>query len=846
MLTETLQLCHLCQLDCGPHPLVSVEGTTQHSFCCLGCQNVFSILSASGLVKAGQDLRETDLFKQSLALGLVSQGQPAAPALAVPQLAPGTPAQEALFHVSGMWCAACAWLIEHVLKSEPGVVSAEVFFASDLVKVSYFPQYLPKEKLHRRIEDLGYRVSEFTGEDSHFDEERRNLLLRIGVAGFLGMNIMTLSLALYVGYFEKISESASHWLPFVLMALATPVVFYAARPILSVAWRGLVNGVVRMETLLAVGILAAYGYSVVEAFRGGEHVYFDTASGIVTLVLAGKFLERTAKEQTSRAISLLYRLMPKKVRLLVSGQEHFRSVEALKPGDVFLVKAGERFPADGVVVAGNSHADESLLTGESAPVAKAPESPVIGGSINTDNVLHVRATHIGNDTTLAQIIRLVEHALSSRSPLERTVDQISRTFVPSVLVIAAVTFGWLWLVGHYPLGEALMRAITVLVIACPCALGMATPLAVTTAVGTASRLGILVRDSGVLETVRKLDTVVFDKTGTVTEGNFALLHVELAGALPHPLSSQPVMSGPNGTSSMSETGSVLSPQSSVLAFLEQYLPGLAGLEVASEHPLGRAVVAFAAEHQVQPKPVEAVTVHKGCGITGLVGSQEIFIGNRTLLAIVGAAPDTNLEATVNGWEQAGQTAVFFGQNQQVAGVLAFGDRLKPEAAAVIRDLQKQHIKVFVVSGDAAATTGWVAKQVGADGFHAEALPQQKADIIKKMQADGLKVGMIGDGINDAPALAQADLGIALGTGTDIAMQAAALVLMKAALSKIHEVFALARKTGSIVRQNLFWAFLYNTLAISLAVTGVLNPIFAALAMFVSSISVIVNSARLRN
>jgi heavy metal translocating P-type ATPase len=835
------EICNLCGLTVGRHPFVRNFDGAEKLFCCLGCMNVYAILLESGVIASGQDVRETEVFKRSLALGLIATGgKDVKPTL--PPIPHDALTQEVLLQVSGMWCSSCAWLIEHTLTKERGVVSAEAFFSSDLVKVKYCPQYIPPDRITKSIGELGYSASEYTGENDSANAERRDLLLRLGISGFLQMNVMTLSMTLYVGYFEKIAESISRYLPFVLMLLTAPIVFYSAAPILRLAWRGLVNGLVRMETLLGLGILAAYFYSAVQAFLGGTHYYFDTAGAIVTLVLVGKLIERGAKERTSRAVALLYRMIPKKVRLSATGdggrEEKFVSVDALNVGDVFVVKAGERIPADGILIGGYSHADESLLTGESTPVEKQPGSRVVAGSLNTGNVIQVRAEKVGEDATLAQIIRLVERALSSKSSLERTVDKVSRVFVPAVIVFAALTFLVCWLGGLVATDEALMRAITVLVIACPCALGLATPLALTAAIGSASQRGILVSDSRVLETVRNVDTVIFDKTGTITEGNFALLKFERIQTRAETVNPAEVARGFGSlTQGASRTGIEQDAE-----FSEVALQLVASLEQYSEHPLGRAVMKRAEEYGIKLLEARDVEIRKGLGLIGNVAGHAVFVGNRRLLEeqqIPGSLVDIPKPSKSND-----RTVAYFGWDGHVCGVMEFGDRIRLEAADVVRNLKHRKIETLIVSGDSYAATSRVASVVGADEFIAEALPNDKTSFIARMQRQGKVVAMVGDGINDAPALAQADLGIAVGSGADVAMRAAAIVLMCSALNKLPVVFDLANVTWRVVRQNLFWAFFYNTLGISLAVTGVLNPIIAAGAMLFSSLSVIANSLRL--
>jgi len=836
--------CELCGLSCGKRPYTQRVHEEERFFCCLGCMNVYLILSES--CAAGQDFRETELFKRSLELGLISRsGKSQAgecPTVASSQAPSDASAQELLLQVQGMWCTSCAWLIEYAVKKMSGVVDVEASFASDLVKVKYQPQFVPPDRIIKRIDSLGYEAQEFHAGMETDDAENRALLLRLGIAAFLWMNVMYLSMTLYVSFFERISDSIRQYVPFIIWALATPVVFYCGYPILRLAWRGLVNGVIRMESLLSLGILTAYFFSIVQAFRGDRHIYFDTACVIVTLVLAGKLVERNAKQRASRWITLLHRMMPNKARVFVGGQEHFVSIEALEPEQVVVVKAGERIPVDGTVISGESHADESLLTGESKPVLKQPGDATAAGSVNLDGVLHVRALRTAGDSTLAGVVAMVEHALSIRSPLERIVDRVSRVFVPCVVVVALLTFGLLWSWGGVSLGSSLMRAISVLVIACPCALGMATPLAITAAMGSASRQGILFRDGGVLETLRKVDAVVLDKTGTITEGNFSVMDFEMCmqqepAAVMMASGKTPLDTNSNPRTACRQDRAELRTEAlSLAASVEQY----------SEHPLGKALVALASAEGARLKAASWVEVLKGQGITASVDGKHIVIGNKKLMEDQGVSLDSYFEGRAQQWESQGKTVAFMGWNRELRAIAAFGDRIRTDAIDLITDLKRKGVVVYVVSGDSRATTRSVALHVGADNYESEVLPEQKADFVKKLQSSGDVVAMVGDGINDAPALAQADLGVAMGSGTDIATKAAAVVLMKSSLHQIPDIFNLSATTIRIIKQNLFWAFFYNTLGISLAITGVLNPILAAAAMLMSSVSVIANSLRLAN
>jgi heavy metal translocating P-type ATPase len=797
--------CALCALPLGAAPFARRFDEDERRFCCAGCLNVYAILRESGNAKPGVDLRDTDLFKRSLALGLVAGGAGLKPrptsgagATLRPTLVPDdAETREAVFRVQGMWCASCAWLIEQVLGAEPAVRRAEVVFAADLLKVRYAPQYLPPDRIPGTLATLGYTLSA-PDDTAAEDAERRDLWLRFGIATFLWLNVMMLNLAIYIGYFRETPDSIRHTLPWLLMTLSAPAVFYCAWPVTRLALGGLRHLVVRMETLLALGIFAAWGYSVTESARGGDHIYFDTACAIVTFVLLGKVIERGARERTSRAIRVMHQSMPRKARLLVDGVERLVALDALQPGQVMLVRAGERVPADGEVASGRSHVDESLLTGEAAPAGKQPGSLVAGGSLNLDSALEIRATRTGQESALAHIVSMVEGALGRRSAIERTVDRVSRIFVPAVVVLALGTWiGWWW--SGAPFGVALLRAVTVLVIACPCALGIATPLAITAAVGAASRRGVLVGHSGALETLRRVDIVVFDKTGTVTERDFTLLEVD-----------------------------------------EAALPALAALERYSEHPIGRAVVNAAEVRALRRLDASDVVVRKGEGIVGRVGGEVMAVGSRRLFASVPEA----LAACADAHTAEGHTVAFHGSPTEARGLLVLGQRLAPGAAAVIAALRARGIRTALVSGDAAATVAHMARTLGVDDYAAETLPHEKVAYVERLKAEGRTVAMVGDGINDAPALAVADLGVAVATGTDLAMKAAAVVLMNNDLSKLLDVLDLAERTFRVVRQNLFWAFLYNTAGLALAVTGVLHPIIAAAGMVLSSVSVVANSYRL--
>ena len=788
--------CDLCTTPVGWKPRKGSFKGVDKQFCCAGCLNVYSILVESGALAPGQDPRDSELFRESLRMGLIASG---------PEERTLPPAnsevREVLFQVSGLWCASCGWLIEHAVSRAYGVVEVDVMFTSDLMRVKYCPQYLPPGRIQEAVAAFGYQATEYGSEPEQNRKAWQDMLLRLGIAGALWMNVMLFSLVIYASYWEHIADGARRVVPFILMALATPAVTYCAWPIHRLAWLGLRHGRLRMEALISSGILAAYAYSSAQAFLGGKHYYFDTACAIVTLMLTGKALERAAKERSAKAISMLHRLLPRKARVRVDGEETFVGIEALAVGTVFLVKPGERIPADGVVVEGSSAVDESVVTGESELRPRTKGDKVVCGSLNAAGVLEIRVTSAGSDSTLAQIVRSVEGALASRSPLERTVDRVSRVFIPCVLALSAGT-----LVIGLGLGQpgttAMLRAISVLVIACPCALGIATPLATTAAVGWASRKGILIRDVRVLEAFRKVDVIVLDKTGTVTEGAFCVREAEV-----------------------------------------EHLGLLASLEAYSEHPLAYALAAKARDEGLVLAPARDIEVKEGMGLSGTVAGHRVAVGSARMMAAVEVAVDPSRRALAAQWQQAGFTVAYGAVDGVCCGLLAFGDRPRKEAAALVAALKARGMRTVLLSGDAQSTTAHMGALLGVDECLGEVLPADKADGVRRLQAGGAKVAMVGDGVNDAPALAAADLGIAMGSGADLAMHAAPIVLLGDGLLRIDETFTLALQTVRVIKQNLFWAFFYNAVGITLAITGVLNPILAAGAMVLSSLSVIGNSLR---
>ncbi len=814
-------LCDLCGLPARA-PLAADIAGTAHVFCCAGCRQVYQILMESDQLLPGQDPTETTLYQQCLQMGLIAR--PDAPAdlkddrplpevLTVPGMDTLQTTREAAFHVGGMWCASCAWLIEHALNQTKGVERSRVFFASDVVKVVYKPARVSPETLARIIQSLGYTAETYRAEGaeertSPQARARRGLFIRAVVAFTFAFNAGMFQLPFYADFLvrQDITADAYTWLPRIELLTSLPVL-WAGWPIFTKAWAAARRGAAQMETLITVGSGVAFAYSLWMLAHGSVHVYFDTADMLIALVLIGKHIEAGARQDAGGAIALLHGLLPKKATVRTAeGREVLISLGKLGAGDRVFVRPGERIPSDGRVAEGAALVDESLLSGEVRPVAKRVGDDVTGGTVATDAPLLVEVTRTGTDTTLSQMIALVEEALAAKSPVERWADSISRRFVPAILLLSLGTGLVLALLGH-SLQDCLVRAVTVLVVACPCALGLATPLAVTTGVGAAASRGILIGGVDVLQVLPNVRHLLLDKTGTLTEGHFKVR--EFTGT-------------------------------------PEDLAALGSLEDASEHPLARALVAHARAAGLTFLPCHDFQRREGQGITGTVDGQPWFIGSRALCAAQNAPIPAAFTALAEAAEAEAQTALFYGVGSEVRGLITLGDALRPRAAEAVQTLQRLGLTVEVISGDSEATVQAVAHAAGISEATARMRPEGKAARARALQDARIVVAMAGDGINDAPALAQSDVGIAFGSGTEIARRAADITLVGDDLSRLAALFVLARRTSAVIRQNLFFALLYNLVCVPLAVFGFIkNPIFAAAAMLVSSLSVVANSRRLR-
>ena len=717
---------------------------------------------------------------------------------------PEGPVQRSSVAIEGMTCASCAALIELTLQRDPRVKNAAVNFAAATCSVD---GQLDRDAVFALVDRLGYTPRPMdTLAQRRFLVEREKILReearkRFLAAAALTAPLMALGMAMPHHYGLRLLQ----------FVLATPVVFGAGLPFFEKAVKLARSGGANMDTLIALGAGAAYLYSLPGLLpsRRGHFLYFEAAASIVTFVLLGRYLEERAKGKAGEAIRQLIELQPATATVLRDGVELVVDVEAIVPGEILLVRPGERVPSDGEVIAGSSAVDESMLTGESIPVSKTVGDRLIGGCMNQNGALTLRATAVGQDTVLAHIVRMVDEAQSAKLPVQKLADRISSVFVPGVMGIAGLTAGG-WLLGGAPATAALAHAIAVVLIACPCALGLATPTAIMAGTGAAARRGIFIRHGTALEIGAKVTTVVFDKTGTITEG-------------------RPLVSDWQNLSGL--------PDSELLGLL-------AAAENGSEHYLARALREFARQSAaVDGQNVENFVVEAGHGIEADVDGQRVVIGNAEWLSARGIQT-TPLGAACARAGAEGKTPVLAALDGKPAAFFAIADLPRADAAATIARLHKLGIKTLMATGDVEAAAQHIATLVGIDRVEARATPDRKLQLIRALQASGEVVAMVGDGINDAPALAAADVSMAIGGSTDIAVEAADLTLVRGDLGKAAEALAISRRTMRIIRENLFWALGYNTIAIPVAAAGRLNPMIASAAMAASSVSVVVNSLRL--
>ena len=798
--------CDLCGLPLRGSRTQEVIGEEILRFCCPGCKQVFLLLSIeSGWLPA--NFKETELYRVCVESGIIPGGTASTVLVSATNPDPDLAPLGLTIRVEGMWCPACAWLIEEVLRRTVGVLEPRVSFFSDMVQVEYLPHVISPAEIKSRISRLGYSVSPFLQMESA-GAGKKDLLARLGVSAILTANVMMVSFALYFGFFGDLSRTVIDYFSYPLLALATPVVFYGGLPILRKAMAGLRYGATSMDTLISLGALAAYFYSLAQMARGSIHLYFDTACMLVTLVLLGRYMETHAREKVSSGISELYEVAGRKVRLLTGAREHWVNPDAVKRTDRFVVRPDERSPVDGRVISGRAVLDESILTGESRPVEKGPGDEVMAGSLVREGEILLTVSRVGSESTLRQLVSLVQQALDRKNPLELMADRITRAFVPFILAIAGTVALLLWF-RHVPADEILLRSLTVLLISCPCALGIATPLVKVAMIGIGRSKGVLIRDPGALERAKDLDVLVLDKTGTVTEGSFVLLEVVAAG-----LSEQEVLSR------------------------------VAALEKHSSHFLAREVVRRAHEIGVKLPEAEDVEESEGRGVKGMIRAEEVFVGNRQFMREWGMMLSVALDGEAAVRERTGRTVIFFAWEHSVKGMLVFGDPLRAGARDLVDRVRDRGITVWLVSGDGRETTAAVAGLLGIERFRGQVLPAEKADFVESLKREGHKVGMVGDGLNDAAALARADVGVTFGPGANSIREASDVAILTAEPARVLDVLDMSELATKTIRQNLWVAFFYNAIAIPLAISGLLNPLIAVLAMFGSSFTVIGNALRM--
>jgi P-type Cu+ transporter len=715
--------------------------------------------------------------------------------------------------VSGMHCASCSTILTRALKKVAGVSDVSVNYSTEKANIEFNPKITKHEQLISAIKSKGYGAnlesdSSYKKQEKVKKKELNRLKNKVILSSVLAFP------ALILGMFFMRTPIPGQ--DYILWALATPIQFYIGSIFYKGAWGALKNKTANMDTLIALGTSAAYFYSIYSIFfleNAGQ--YFETSAVLITLVLLGKYLEAVAKGKTSQAISKLMKIGAKTAIVIRKGKEIKIKIDDVVKGDLIIVKPGSKIPVDGIIIEGNSSIDESMVTGESIPIDKKKGDQVIGSTINKQGNFTMKATKVGAETTLSRIIKLIEEAQTKKAPIQRFADKISAYFVPIVILISLITFTVWFSLAHSAFEFALLAAVAVLVIACPCALGLATPTAIMVGTGKGAKNGILIKGGDALETAHKLKYVIFDKTGTITKGEPEVTDIVVNGIKENEL--------------LSVAGSI---------------------EVKSEHPLAEAIVIKAKEENVMFKKVDAFSAITGHGVKAKISGVQYFIGNSKLMSQQKISL-ISMQSKIQSLEEEGKTAMIVAKGKKMVGIIAVADEIKPDSPKAIEAIRKMDVVPYMITGDNKRTATAIAKKVGIKYFFAEVLPEDKANYVIKLQRNG-KVAMVGDGINDAPALAQADIGIAMGSGTDVAMESGNIVLMKNNLLDVPKSIKLSRMTMAKIKQNMFWALFYNILGIPIAAgvfytfTGwLLNPMIAGGAMALSSISVVLNALLLK-
>ncbi|MGD9041155.1 MAG: cation-translocating P-type ATPase [Desulfobacteraceae bacterium] len=815
--------CDLCGISLRYGALSAVLANRVYRFCCMGCRQVFTMLLEASHDSDPTSFSETDLFRKCQDMGIIpssetdlaqrAQGQkPAAPTPSSHKDSEIMGAQSKLrggnalglnLVVKDMWCPACAWVIEEALRRTSGIMNVSCNFSTDRVICEYDPVSTSPSQVVHAIDALGYKAR-IPGKEEETAERKREFI-RFAITAFLTMNVMMLSFALYSGFFADLSQASIQKISLPIFVMASLVLFYGGRKIYQRAWAGITSAAFSMETLITAGAFSAYLYSTVNLISGSIHLYYDTASMLITLVLLGKGLEWRAKGEVQQGLEQFFSLRPKKVRICSDQQPDGRYVPArqLRKKDVFRVEEGEVIPGDGVVVEGRGALDESSLTGEAQPIGKRAGDRVKSGAKVIQGMFKVKAEGVGEESTLGQMITIVEKALSGKTPLEGKTDRLLQWFVPLILLLALGTILVSLLFGLTPDG-AMVRGVTVMVIACPCTLGIAIPLARVAGISVAARRGLLVRDFSSFEQAERVDTFVLDKTGTVTTGKWALLKI---------IPMEPFTA-------------------------KQVLAMAASLERDSDHYIGMEIKRKGVEALVSPLSLRRTRAYDN-GISGEMDGTEIRIGSKAFLdkelETRGRVPQNSIP------DDEEHSLVYMGFGGRLCATFVFGDRIREGSPAMIEELNASGYKVFLVSGDDEKTTKQIAEKVGIQEAYGGKLPQDKALLVEGLQREGHGVVMVGDGINDAPALAQADLAMAVHSGGHLGKETADITLMRADPRQVTEFMGLARKVNRKITQNLIFSFSYNFISIPVAMSGLLTPLIAVSAMLLSSLSVIGNT-----
>jgi heavy metal translocating P-type ATPase len=816
--------CSLCGLSLRHGKVTAVFSAKTYEFCCMGCRQVFNILIEATESDDTATFRETELFKKCLEAGIIPKSE-AELALTTSRnesseivSSAGTftagndnpepvSSEEILslnLKISNMWCPACAWLIDASLKKTDGIVESRCDFSTDRLRVAYNPVRTSPAQIIDSVSRLGYRAR--IPDASQETREKQKEFIRFAICAFLTMNIMMLSWALYSGFFTEFTPETIYKLSWPAFLMASIVLAYGGAEFFKKAWTGLINAAFGMETLIIMGSFSAYIYSAINLFTGSIHVYFDTAAMLITLVLLGKALERRAKHRVLEDLEFLFSLTPTKVRICNDDFPDGRFVSAgqLAAGDIFLVNETEIVPADGSIVAGSGSVDESSLTGEPLPIAKRTGETIRSGVKIIQGTFQIRADKVGAASTLGQMIEIIEKTLLSKVPLEGKTDAILQWFVPAIIALSAGTalFG---IIAGLSTEASIIRAVTVMVISCPCALGIAIPLARIAGISIAGRKGILIRDFRAFEQAVKIDRFVFDKTGTVTEGRWNLLDIVVMGSMS----------------------------------ADRALALAAGLEQNSAHFIALEILSRAKRKGLSALEVENIESDEK-GLKGELDGRPVKIGSADFLAAEhGAEVSGQLEHLTQ--EQNVNSYVYLGIDGKLGAVFIFGDALRSGSRALINMLHESEYEVALISGDGDRTTKAVAKQLGIETAHGGQLPQDKAAFVRAWQKQNRRVAMIGDGINDAPALVQADLSIAVHAGGQLSKEMADITLMRAEPDQVADFLKFAERVNKKIHQNLVFTFLYNVICIPVAMSGLLNPLLAVTAMLLSSLSVIGNT-----